>query len=730
MKQLGVFLFLVGGFFLGYITSETFMKPNETPVDHRGSAARSDTEANSDGSESRSSEPAARSDDPEAPPATGPNSVTQDTSSSRDRLLEIVARVESERRSTGVIRGRVFSSTGVPLPGVEISASGARFRRSPPTSSSDVGPSEYISRQVEARIEERVDSESAVSDAEGHFELTGVPNGRTIRLSAERDGYQFDPVHDARSGQYIEFIGDRVIELAIDVIDADGATVDQASIQFEAGNSSRSQQWTAKSPRIPVSPGVYQVSATAGDRRSPPISVTVGAGTQQRIVLELRGRAGLRVKLLPEKTTGYVWCEPVSTYGTDPLRLLESGKPTHARGTIEHLDIPPGQYHVGVSRFQHELEETRIVDVGDGITTIEVHLPEVTPDQLLVVHCSGPDGAPLPHASLSLLRREENRTSSFHPNERRNPDGGSILLVGRYFWEEIASGEVEYVLRASAVGFGSKEVVVTNSPMEIRFSSPALLTVTYPGYLGSRYEGKLSARLLLEERGRWSATAESMDGNDFRFTEIEPGEYDLITSIDGNRVDEQPIVLSPGENRVSVPLPTLYRLVLRLTPADSRRSLQIMGVDQEGDDSRHVEIPPDAADVTVENLAAGRYDLMVEAAGNIEIMSVDVRQDSTVTFDPKPLNAIRIRVFDPNGKFADAGFEDGDVIIAVGSGKPFESMMEVQMQLMSLMGNSDAKVTVQRDGRTVELEFDASFLESPSSFRQYGGKFLPATREE
>jgi hypothetical protein len=264
----------------------------------------------------------------------------------------------------------------------------------------------------------------------------------------------------------------------------------------------------------------------------------------------------------------------------------------------------------------------------------------------------------------------------------------------------------------------------------VSFAVPARLEVTVPGYGSSTLTGRLT--ILLEPASgddtyRWTRPSGrlSLDGVQV-FDAVEPGSYRLrmlcsdrgggARSWGGHTVLVQPIELVAGENSASLPLPTLYDLVVSSPKGEQRARIQLSS---EGDPfgDRRAELDEQLRAVFAE-VPAGRYTLMsFEPYGRME---VDV-PCGVVQFEPQVLDALRVAVTDPAGALAQAGLADGDLIVAVDG---VELASERDFFLL-YRKTTDLTVTVLRGGRRVDVQVARLDASDPSGL---GGSLTPTAR--
>ena len=85
------------------------------------------------------------------------------------------------------------------------------------------------------------------------------------------------------------------------------------------------------------------------------------------------------------------------------------------------------------------------------------------------------------------------------------------------------------------------------------------------------------------------------------------------------------------------------------------------------------------------------------------------------------------QVTDPEGELAKAGLADGDLVVAV-NGKEFEGAMQMQVMLAGTMAkDEDARLTILRGGRTLEVSVNLKKVMLGGGSKA-GGSVRPAVR--
>ncbi len=192
----------------------------------------------------------------------------------------------------------------------------------------------------------------------------------------------------------------------------------------------------------------------------------------------------------------------------------------------------------------------------------------------------------------------------------------------------------------------------------------------------------------------------------------EPGRQTILASL-GSGFRKR-IVASTDVDTVAGPsehvlaIPKLHAATIIATPG---RLITLMPA--EDDDVIDEAACDDSGQCSFEWLAPGRYRL----SDQVGVMTIEVPTVGPVTFVPRPLNAVRIDVHDANGKLAQAGFVDGDVIVGV-AGRRFQSAQEFGALLST---GRPAIVVVERRGRELSLTLQAGLIQTGDP----GGAFRP-----
>ena len=262
----------------------------------------------------------------------------------------------------------------------------------------------------------------------------------------------------------------------------------------------------------------------------------------------------------------------------------------------------------------------------------------------------------------------------------------------------------------------------------MRFSAPAALLATIDGFVGSGYESRLS--MALDPAGDTSRqnfggqASVGADGTQ-KFGPVESGRYRLALRVQGKNSWEQRTVatrevdLAPGDNQASIALPTLCEVVI--AAPGSAGSIGLQG--GPGNES-YFETLDSEGSVRFVALPAGDYVAQLHAGDGMQMMKLRLPVNGVVRFEPMVVNAMRVVIHDREGKLGQLGFEDGDLLVAI-DGSEFASSQELQVALMQVIPKKEARFTVERGRRRVELTIDPRGM---LDARKLGGTFEPASR--
>lgn len=279
-----------------------------------------------------------------------------------------------------------------------------------------------------------------------------------------------------------------------------------------------------------LSPGWVRAVAHAGSwtGRSDPLRLDEG-GTVE-VEVRLQPRAALTGRVLDQAG------QPI-----EGASVSVAGERTVAAadGSFRFIGLPPGPAQVSADDVPYE-ELTRDVEIGDGETRVDLVL---APNQecacvpvLARGRVTGPDGAPVAGAEVSVRNRDETRSAA---------DGSFEILLPILSPEEI-------IVRKPGLAVGS--VIVEGAPaagVEIRLEPEASITGRVLGLAeGEPAEDDLV--WLRSTNGPLLSAPIRPDGT-FEATQVPPGTWELTTEISERRT-KATVVLPPGRREVQADL--------------------------------------------------------------------------------------------------------------------------------------------------------------------------------
>lgn len=697
-------------------------------------------------------------------PATGaaPSSVV-------DAAVEVVRSAPHPVRRTGSgrIEGRVARLDGSGVEGVVIRGSlqpgewgigASRTGREPPR----LEPLEdAVRRAVDSWYEQGSRRVEATTDRDGRYLLAELASGRW-RLETWQDGYAIEASGalqpEVVTDGTLDFVAIPVERLVVDVTLQDGSPPARAAllvtIRSGTGSSESRQLWTPGCD-LRFKPGTYDLRATLGEQpmgpawpellTSAPVEVRVVAGTPPApIRLALRASPGVRGRVTfppgARRNQGLVKIAPAPASGVPDLAALAQH---HANDDVQWLqrdeyvfkDRAPGRYVVGFARSWNErILAHAVVDIADSMLVADLVVPSPDPAASLVVKLLDPEGAPIDAAEFQWMVVRSNRGSSSSGAEAElKPNGNFAVawsLVGDVDLLQPWPDDVTVQLIVNHPRFGRKAVAVAKGTraLQVRYSATATLLASIDAFVGSGHESRLSMTLeaLAEQAGpSWNQPQSLGADGTQEFGPVESGRYRLELRVQGDNAWDRRIVatreveLAPGENRASIALPKLCDVVIAVPGGAGSISLQ----GGPGRESFHATLDGEGI-AAFKSLAAGDYVAQLHGSDGMQMMNLRLPVSGVVRFEPMVVNAMRVLIDARDGKLAELGFEEGDLLVGV-DGVEFESSQQLQMAVMQAIGKKEATFTVQRGRRSVELKIDPRGLMDP---RKLGGRFEPASR--
>lgn len=623
------------------------------------------------------------------------------------------------------------------------------------------------------------------SGGDGRFEFTGLRDG-AWSVAAWHAGFDLYPsfaaqVHGATQTVWpdatVDFVAMRVVAVAIAVTLPDGSPAPRAAIHLRPlgeFDAERDEPWDSRRSSLGLRPGAWQVQGSLGNPNtgmswpaylvSAAETIEVGAGSATTpVTLRLKGApairgtlrfaagayAGAEVKLLK-------LAPGVAADRMQFARLQESGRGTPCDAEFFFADLDPGRYLLGVRRcWSGAIVNHAIVEVSDAVVEQDFDVPALDPARSLRVTVRDANGRGVEDVTFGRELSSATSSSTSYVEGIGRADGAFLLPLDELAidpngHEDVASVSAEdgswpdglkVTLTVSSGRFGMKRFDLAPSmrSLDVVFAPAARLAVDVPGSIGGDCSGRVVVFLepvkdksdpSFRDGSRNGFVATVADGTQ-RFGPVEPGDYVLRVWIRPREPGQweqtlaavQPITLVAGENRAIVPMPLLYSLTIE---ADGSSNVPVSLTHDGGSGSEDwsVERETDSnGRVLFEDLVAGDYQVKPFGGGNAP-MRVSVPCAGVVRYSPGAMDALRIWIEDREGALAKAGFESGDVIVAV-AGREYATAEEMQKAIAALLPQKRVLLTVRRREKKIDLSIDGGALANPF---ELGGSITPSSR--
>jgi len=514
----------------------------------------------------------------------------------------------------------------------------------------------------------------------------------------------------------------------------------------------------------------------------------VAGGPAARAVFELKGKPSIRGRVIfPEDEVPGERIQArivaVRFVGKPPAADELENHPgaesawassSNRKGAYEVDEVTNGSWIVGVSRGHGQnFVATQIVEVADGPVRLDLTIPPVDRMKAIALTVLGPGGEPIEDFEVDYaVRSASGGSATDDATVVKLRDGTTLVVLDGIeartkSWhnpmddeddEESAAPPVLTVtLTVTAEGFGAKTVTLAkgqrSGAVTVQFGAAATLDATVLGYAGSDLAGRLALGLLKDEPapkesdddeisfpnlGSSSSPTEGALDADGKATlgPVEAGRYVVLLyagaggsrgRYDRREVSRTPITLRGGKNDLTLPIPTLYTLTVE-APVGTHLQMQPAGHDSSSGmrfgGSSSVQIGKSGRGEFA-NLPAGRFKLSgYSPTGQMGDMEVTVPAAGAVVWKPAEYDALKVRITNKDGALAKAGFEDGDLIIAI-EGTEFTNMQQMQMAFMGVMAKEAADMTVLRGADRLNIVVDPKTL---MGGRSQGGNMQPAAR--
>jgi hypothetical protein len=685
-----------------------------------------------------------------APPAGVPGKPTSARRPPADpgipelrRLLESVP--VPEAAGTGRIFGRVVTPELHPVAGVLIRAMANRLpgHDDAGTAAGDRDLEAEIRDVVRLHRWQAVTRRETKTDAQGRYGFTGLADC-TYCIRASCHGYvlfseQKDAWKSVRPGQQLDFIACAAVLVSVSVLSPEGLPLPSCTVRVRCGSSSRTVPWSRDAPEIALTAGVNNLQATTPEGlASRAVTVEVKPGDRPApVTLRLEPMIGIQGRVVVGEEEDpddlYVWLVPVKQ-GVVPGglevakigRRLEVSAEQHFAYRFDGLE--PGLHALGVGRGFDTADHVESVTIGEGRTTKDVHLPPPDPREYVHVTVLGPSGEPL--TGVRVNARAEGPTGGRSESYVSVPGKKGAVWIRHSPKVEDDPGQPRHFVFAESPTYGRVEREYRpgeDRSVTLRFEAPAVLKVVLQGAMASGAHGRLGLALVRHPIGPgsgWAAGAQPDAEGHAVLGPVQPGLHDLVLHVES---EEEPplelaratLTLQAGENHWSLPVAPVYDVEVEI---DAGEGMQVT-LRRKNSANTRLFLYGEAnsqGHVVFRNVPAGEYTLTAMPDGQ---MSIRVPAGGVIRFAPEPINAMRVRIDNPKGLLAEAGFQSGDLVVGM-NGTRFKDTAH----LMGLLGEGarlqvPVKLMVLRNGRELTILF---LVRHMHNYMKAGGHMDPA----
>ncbi len=707
-----------------------------------------------------------RGDEPAALSVAPTPRAAEPTAGAPPPLPDVHALVESARleareappppNAAGDIAVRVLDESGAPFPGISVRLVPEREARAEHRSNYRSNPSleDRLRTEIADSLWREARARSAVTDGSGTCLFGDLAADCRYYCAPEGDSWAFAPRFERlRPGERITLIATWEIPVEFDVRLPDGSLPDEAMIEANTGRYWTGGTWKPEARTVRLKRGCYKISAAVGETlRSGSVDLRIETGVAvPAIRLDLAQRPGIH------GTIRVPLGDPTTRFRAFVKRLVPGERPSaellHAARevSVDHRqrfaipDLAPGRYLVGIARGGSlDVEATAVATVAGEPVEMVIELAAPTAGEVIVARIFQ-GGAPLvpPNVDFMLLyptADDHNRSDMLEAVRRVEHEYWLALTAQGRERLEAAQGEIAVGARVSGVGYQERKIPRT-IPCEVSFdfapSASALLEVAAPA--SGRTPGSGTFQLqraaddLLYEHYRWAFGSEAIAvPGRAQIAFVESGSYLLHwfrrpDPSDSDRfwIGSEPLDLAPGENRLQMAVPGLFRLAVAIEIAGIEAKHCWLSSEEQSYPLSSTLRPDRFENGVAEFLVgSGRYVLHVHAPAGSRKESIEVSGDTNIRFRPEYPDALAVSEVDVAGWLFATGLENGDLVIAA-DGKPLVGDHQCAMAA-SRIGNAGAlKLTVLRAGEEIELLRPAELPDPPV---QRGGNLVPVKR--
>ncbi|MBZ0137305.1 MAG: hypothetical protein K8I27_13140 [Planctomycetes bacterium] len=661
-------------------------------------------------------------------------------------LSDIIATIDPPpvAAGNGVISGRVLTSTGEPLPGVNVTA---RPRYPDRRYAPDATLEQRVRDNIRYERWREASAHAAITDDSGAYELAGLSEAETYNVWCELDGWRFSArgqTGRVEPGATRDWTATRIFKLAVEVRMPDGSLASEARVTVhDVANDRRqsSEYLGTGAGEIQLEAGEWKIVATGGrqdEYSSDEVVVRTEPGKQLApLVLTLKGRPGISGTVtLPEALAGtsarvYIVKDPPPEPPVD-LQAIRQQRPEQeyvsfydreevasTRGEFSRLDIEPGVYRI-ILDHENEIADWRDITVTNDLVTVDLKVPEPDRSKYFVVRILSPEGDFLADSYANLTIHHGHGWQS--GGGQRAAPGRDAIWVKRGEPSSRGNGELPeqwwYTLSATHEEYGTlKRRIERDGPAEQEFRLQAPGTVTLAAIGHNEHELQKSLNWSIVDVGEQGTSLRGFelrerdaDANQspLKFGPMQPGAYDLVLVLggdfDGSELLRQSVTIAAGENALTASVPALYTLKVRCANESDARRLRLLRdgrrLRRDGEWER-----TDAAVAEFLNLLAGEY----EIEGPTGRMRVTVPVNGTIEFAPRNFDCVVLSSIKEGGLVEGFGLRNGDKLFEV-DGETMGDMNQFNARMTLSLAKDSTTWKVLRGGVVTEVTFNGKAL--------------------
>ncbi|QDU84686.1 hypothetical protein Pla163_17980 [Planctomycetes bacterium Pla163] len=672
-----------------------------------------------------------------------------------------------EAAGSGVITGSVVDVEGEPLAGVRVV--GTPFGTSSSIRESLLEqPPAMVLRSLEDVLQAQAElwaslhglSAVTTTGVDGRFVLEGLPESGSIRVRAYLEGFVVrNPSGATANGAELALVARRGVPVTFRVLDARGELVEKAQLFVRHQNDKEMVEWTPRAQPLLLFEGRNHVRAALGAQedalwrldRIEDFTEAVG----EEIAIDVRSSIGPIELTVPDSQALVVRLTSGAVLPPDFVGwvvLTERGAERRGRerslivrGPVEEVSfggLESGVYDVGLrlDGFS-EMAVSVEVDYSGSRVVIDLEVPPLERSEPLRVRVASPSGEWLEDVGFQLTVKSGGVSRSSGMRSTWVGDGWYEVRMSYTYVPSIDEAaesldEVE-ILSAAHEAHGTVEAVIEEgrTVYQLVFDPVGSLDVTVSGWNSGKDEGRVTLRPAGQEEmgdltGLGYSTGPLVSGRSeavgsrgsCSFAAVPIGQYEVLVVMGGQVVARADVTIAAGANALRlVPEPRYDVLVdcpnlppgtqIRLEPVEREAGVWSNLSAETGED--HVAV--------IEGVVAGSYHLQA----GLHMETIDVPCGRILVEAALP-NAVRIKVYEDDGAFAQLGFEHEDLVIGA-DGALFADIQELG-RAFNQLGSQAVTLLVERGGERIELV--TSIVEGGRmALQDPGGSFGYETRD-